>query len=162
SALEGLILDKHGIFTFGNDAREAYERMIEFVTAAESYLHKKGNAKPATIALPGRIAGVSDVAPVVRGACTLRDAFGEGAHKRLILNFRKSDAILDYVNGKDLDRYARAGVLTPDHVIRTKPWPLIVPAPEDGKLDGFKKAVRQAVIDYADNYSAYFARQKTR
>ena len=41
-------------------------------------------------------------------------------------------------------RYARAGVITPDHVIRTKPWPLIVPAPEAGKLDDFKKAVHQA------------------
>ena len=44
-AVEGLILDKHGIFTFGDDAREAYERMIEFVTLAEERLRKKGNTK---------------------------------------------------------------------------------------------------------------------
>ena len=38
----------------------------------------------------------------------------------MILDFRTSDAILNYVNGKDVARYAGAGVITPDHVIRTK------------------------------------------
>src|SRR5262245_38808468 len=50
--VEGLILDKHGIFTFGDDAREAYERMIEFVTLAEDRLRKKGNVKFASVRLP--------------------------------------------------------------------------------------------------------------
>jgi rhamnose utilization protein RhaD (predicted bifunctional aldolase and dehydrogenase)/NAD(P)-dependent dehydrogenase (short-subunit alcohol dehydrogenase family) len=160
--VEGLILDKHGIFTFGDSAREAYERMIEFVTLAEEHLRKKGNTKFASGTLPGQIAASSDVAPIIRGACAVRDAFGEGAHKRLILDFRRSDAILNYVNGKDVQRYARAGLVTPDHVIRTKPWPLIVPPPEAGKLDSFKDAVQQAVRAYANAYAAYFARQKSR
>jgi rhamnose utilization protein RhaD (predicted bifunctional aldolase and dehydrogenase)/NAD(P)-dependent dehydrogenase (short-subunit alcohol dehydrogenase family) len=161
-AVEGLILDKHGIFTFGDHAREAYERMIEFVTLAEEHLSKKGNAKFARGGLPGEIARVPDVAPIIRGACTFRDAFGEGAHKRLILDFRNSNEILNYVSGKDVARYARAGVITPDHVIRTKPWPLIVPAPEAGKLDDFKKAVHQATRAYTADYEDYFSRQKAR
>ena len=57
-------------------------------------------------------------------------------------------------------RYARAGVITPDHVIRTKPWPLIVPAPEAGKLDDFKKAVHQATRAYKEDYEGYFSRQR--
>jgi rhamnose utilization protein RhaD (predicted bifunctional aldolase and dehydrogenase)/NAD(P)-dependent dehydrogenase (short-subunit alcohol dehydrogenase family) len=161
-AVEGLILDKHGIFTFGDDARQAYERMIEFVTLAEQRLRKKGNVKFASAELPDKVAGVADVAPIIRGACAVRDAFGEGAHKRLILDFRSNDDILNYVNGKEVARYARAGVVTPDHVIRTKPWPLIVPAPEAGKLDDFKKAVHGATRTYASDYVAYFARQKAR
>ena len=143
-AVEGLILDKHGIFTVGSDAREAYERMIEFVTLAEDRLRKKGNAKLVSVRLPDRIASLPDVAPIVRGACALRDAFGEGAHKRQIVDFRTSDTILNYVNGKEVARYARAGLITPDHVIRTGPWPLIVPAPEAGRLDDFKNAVQRA------------------
>ena len=89
--------------------------------------------------LPQQVAPAIDVAPILRGACALRDAGGEGAHRRLILEFRTSDAILNFVNGKELARYARAGVITPDHAIRTKNWPLIVPAPEAGKLDDFKQ-----------------------
>ena len=161
-AVEGLILDKHGIFTFGDHAREAYERMIEFVTLAEEHISKKGNVKFARGGSPGEIARVADVAPIIRGACALRDAFGEGAHKRLILDFRSSNEILNYVSGKDVARYACAGVITPDHVIRTKPRPLIVPAPEAGKLDDFNKAVHQATRAYTTDYEDYFSRQKAR
>jgi rhamnulose-1-phosphate aldolase/alcohol dehydrogenase len=160
--VEGLILDKHGIFTFGNDAREAYERMIEFVTLAEERLRKKGNAKFASAKVPDELASAAEVAPIIRGACVLRDAYGEGAHKRLILHFRSSDTILNYVSGKDIMRYARAGLITPDHVIRTKPWPLIVAAPEAGNLDAFKNAVQQAADRFMDDYAAYFTRQKAR
>jgi len=161
-AVEGLILDKHGILTFGDDAREAYERMIKFVTLAEDRLRKKGNAKFVSARLPDRIALVTDVAPIIRGACTLRDAFGEGAHKRQIVDFRSSDMILNYVNGKDVARYAHAGLITPDHVLRTGPWPLIVPAPEFGRPDDFKNAVQQAVRAFMEDYAAYFARQMAR
>src|SRR5215472_5399084 len=160
--VEGLILDKHGVFTFGNDASEAYERMIEFVTLAEERLRKKGNAKLPGAKLPDRIASLSDVAPIIRGVCTLRDASGEGAHKRLVLDFRSNGTILNYVNGKDVKRYARAGVITPDHVIRTKPSPLILPAPEVGKLADFKSAAQAAARTFMDEYAAYFERHKTR
>jgi rhamnose utilization protein RhaD (predicted bifunctional aldolase and dehydrogenase)/NAD(P)-dependent dehydrogenase (short-subunit alcohol dehydrogenase family) len=159
--VEGLILDKHGIFTFGETAREAYERMIEMVTLAEARL--RNNPKTfARAKMPPQIAPPGDVAPTLRGACTLKDAGGEGAHKRMILEFRTSGAIIDYVNGKDIARYARAGVLTPDHAIRTKNWPLIVPAPEAGKLDAFKAAVHKAVLQFTDDYKAYFGRNKKR
>ncbi|MGA8968978.1 MAG: bifunctional aldolase/short-chain dehydrogenase [Pseudolabrys sp.] len=160
--VEGLILDKHGIFTFGNDAREAYERMIEFVTLAEDHLRKKANVKFASIGLPSHIASVAEVAPIIRGVCTQRHAFGEGAHKRLILDFRTSGMILNYVSGKDVARYACAGVITPDHVIRTKPWPLIAPVPEAGKLNDFKTALQGAARTFMTDYAAYFARQEPR
>jgi rhamnose utilization protein RhaD (predicted bifunctional aldolase and dehydrogenase)/NAD(P)-dependent dehydrogenase (short-subunit alcohol dehydrogenase family) len=158
---EGLILDKHGIFTFGADAREAYERMIAFVTLAEDRL-KKNRKALASAAVPNQVAGATDVAPIVRGACALRDFGGEGAHKRPILVFRTSDAILNYVNGKDVARYACAGVLTPDHAIRTKSWPLIVPAPQAGKLDEFKEAAAKAAQKFVADYKSFFERNKKR
>src|ERR1039458_7304154 len=160
--VEGLILDKHGIFTFGADAREAYERMIAFVTRAENRLKKNRKAVFASAKLPQQIAPAIEVAPILRGACTLRDAGGECAHQRLIMEFRASDEILNFVNGKDVARYACAGVVTPDHVIRSKPWPLIVPAPQAGKLDAFKSAALKAAQKFIDDYKAYFARNKKR
>ena len=160
--VEGLILDKHGIFTFGAEARESYERMIEMVTLAEQRLAKGRKAVFASASLPNRIARAGDVAPILRGACALRDADGEGAHRRQILAFRATDAIMNFVNGKELARYARAGVLTPDHVIRVKPWPLILSAPEPGKLDEFKTATQQAARKFIDDYRGYFARNQAR
>lgn len=159
--VEGLILDKHGIFTFGATAREAYERMIEMVTLAEHRLQKNRKAL-ASAKLPQQIASATDVAPILRGTCSLRDAGGTGAHKRLILEFRTSEQIIDYVNGKDVARYASAGVLTPDHAIRTKSWPLIVPPPQAGKLGDFKNSAHKAAQQFIDTYKAFFERNKKR
>ncbi len=160
--VEGLILDKHGIFTFGGDARESYERMIGFVTRAESRLKKNRKVVFVSAKLPPRIAPAIEIAPILRGACTVRDAGGEGAHKRPILEFRVSDAILNFVNGKDVAHYARAGVITPDHVIRTKPWPLILAAPQAGELAEFRRAAHKAAQKFIDGYTAYFARHSKR
>ena len=66
--VEGLMLDRHGIFTFGESAHEAYERMIELVTLAEQRLQKnRKSLSPAK--LPAKIAPLHEVAPIVRGAC---------------------------------------------------------------------------------------------
>jgi rhamnose utilization protein RhaD (predicted bifunctional aldolase and dehydrogenase)/NAD(P)-dependent dehydrogenase (short-subunit alcohol dehydrogenase family) len=159
--IEGLILDKHGLFTFGSSAREAYERMIEMVTLAEQRL-AKAKAVFAVTASPARPARVTQVAPVLRGAGTLRDADGEGAHRRPVLDFRTSEAILNVVNGQEVARYATAGVVTPDHVIRVKPWPLILPAPEADRIAAFKEAAQATAQTFADNYKAYFARHVAR
>ena len=158
--VEGLILDKHGIFTFGETARESYERMIEMVTLAEGRL-KKNRKTIVAAKLPSRLASAVEVAPIIRGACALRDACGEGAHRRFVAEFRSSDAIMEYVNGKDAARYTK-GAITPDHIIRTKLWPLLVPAPEVGKLEDFKKAAQATAQRFVEGYKAYFDRNKMR
>jgi rhamnulose-1-phosphate aldolase/alcohol dehydrogenase len=160
--VQGLILHKHGIFTFGADAREAYERMVEMVSLAEARLQRGRKAVFTTAQLPQRTASLANIAPVVRGACSLPDPKVEGAWRRLILDFRTGDAILNFVNGAEVARYSQAGVVTPDHTIRTKNWPLVVPAPEDGKLDTFKQAVEDAVNAFIANYKAYFERNNAR
>src|SRR5882672_11256161 len=71
-SVEGLILHKHGIFTFGADARESYERMIEHVTRAEERLARGRRSVFASVQLPQQAAALADVAPVVRGACSLK------------------------------------------------------------------------------------------
>ncbi len=68
----GLILHKHGIFTFGETAREAYERMIEMVSLAEAHIVRNRKAVFVTRQLPQQAAAVSEIAPILRGACSLR------------------------------------------------------------------------------------------
>jgi rhamnose utilization protein RhaD (predicted bifunctional aldolase and dehydrogenase)/NAD(P)-dependent dehydrogenase (short-subunit alcohol dehydrogenase family) len=161
-SVEGLILVKHGIFSFGADAQESYERMIALVTLAEQRLAK--NRKPAFISakLPARPAPVADVAPIIRGACSLPDSKIEGAWKRFVLDFRGSDAVMHFVNGSNVAHYGQAGVVTPDHNIRIKNRPLVVAAPEDGALADFRASVRAAVASYADGYRDYFGRNNAR
>jgi rhamnose utilization protein RhaD (predicted bifunctional aldolase and dehydrogenase)/NAD(P)-dependent dehydrogenase (short-subunit alcohol dehydrogenase family) len=160
--VEGLILYKHGIFTFGADAREAYERMIQHVSRAEARLAKGRRNVFASAALPSAVASAAEVAPILRGAVAVRPAAAGGEPRRFILDFRTGADIRNYVDGADLADYAQRGVVTPDHIIRTKNFPLIVPAPEAGRLDGFAKAVHEAVAAYVVRYDAMFERQNAR
>jgi rhamnulose-1-phosphate aldolase/alcohol dehydrogenase len=155
--VEGLVLLQHGIFTVGDNARQAYERMIEFVTMAEERLARR--RKPlAQAKLPSHLATVPQIAPILRGAVAIERNAMAGTVKRQILCFRTSPAILNYVNGADLARYSQVGVVTPDHTIRTKNWPLILPTPEADKLDEWKKDVTAAVEAFVARYHDYFAR----
>jgi rhamnose utilization protein RhaD (predicted bifunctional aldolase and dehydrogenase)/NAD(P)-dependent dehydrogenase (short-subunit alcohol dehydrogenase family) len=156
----GLILHKHGIFTFGDTARDAYERMIDMVTRAEERLQANRTAVFVTAQLPQRTAPLAAAAPIVRGACSLREA--NGGARRLVLDFRTSDMILNFVNGADVARYSQAGVVTPDHTIRTKNWPLVLPAPAEGKLDDFKRGVAEQASAFIEHYKGYFARNNAR
>ncbi len=160
--VEGLILDKHGIVTFGDSAREAYERMIALVTRAEERLARNRKAVFVTAQLPQAIAPLAAVAPIIRGACSLKDAAVEGQWRRLILDFRTGPAILSFVNGAEVRRYSQAGPVTPDHTIRTKHRPLVVATPEHGKTDDFRRAARAAVEAFIADYQAYFERQNGR
>ena len=155
--VEGLVLLQHGIFTVGASAREAYERMIGFVSMAEDRL--KRTRKPRPLAqLTAPLASTGEIAPIIRGAVVLgRDELA-GSVKRQILEFRSSKAILDYVNGAELLWYSQKGVVTPDHTIRTKNWPLVLPAPEAGNLGDWQKKVTAAVAKFVADYHAYFTR----
>ncbi len=154
--VEGLILQQHGIFSFGATAPESYERMIGLVTLAEQRLAKGRKKVFAAAALP-TIAPVADVAPIVRGLLALRAEDPDAEPGRVVLAFRTSDLIRRYVDGAELARYSQQGVATPDHTIRTKNWPVILPAPEAG-LAGYAMAAWTAVDEFQERYRAYFAR----
>ncbi|HJU16528.1 MAG TPA: bifunctional aldolase/short-chain dehydrogenase [Stellaceae bacterium] len=154
----GLVLVKHGVFTFGGSAGEAYERMVAAVSRAEDSLARGRNSVFVPAAPPAAVAEVAAVAPILRGACAIPDPDCGGNEKRFILDFRTGPEILAYVGGAELSRYGRAGVVTPDHTIRIKNYPLIVPPPEKDGLAAWKGAVQRAVAAFVAEYRAYFAR----
>jgi rhamnose utilization protein RhaD (predicted bifunctional aldolase and dehydrogenase)/NAD(P)-dependent dehydrogenase (short-subunit alcohol dehydrogenase family) len=158
---DGLILSKHGIVTYGADARETYERMIEMVSLAETFI-ARGRKTVAVAAVPHNIAAEARVAPIVRGACSAKEPTVEGAWRRLILDFRRNDSVLEFVNGANLAQVSHAGVLTPDHTIRTKNWPLVLTAPDSGGLDAFARAARERAAEFAVRYHCYFERNNKR
>ena len=159
---EGLVLLKHGIFTYAEDCREAYERMIKLVSRAEERLAKGKTTLVVNPELPRDIAPLAEVAPILRGAVAQAIDKNDGAWRRQILEFRTGPAIRSYVDAKTVAELSRRGVPTPDHVIRTKGWPLVVPAPAAGELAGFAAKAKAAVEAYAADYRAYFARQDAR
>jgi rhamnose utilization protein RhaD (predicted bifunctional aldolase and dehydrogenase)/NAD(P)-dependent dehydrogenase (short-subunit alcohol dehydrogenase family) len=158
---DGLILSKHGIVTWGDDARETYERMIAMVTLAEDFIARNRKSVAVT-ALPRNAVGEAHVAPIVRGICSERDRNIEGAWRRLIVEFRGGQSVLEFMQNKDLPRLADSGVITPDHTIRTKNWPLLLPAPENGELDAFAHVARARAEEFIVRYHRYFERNNKR
>ena len=152
--VEGLILDKHGIFTFGETAKEAYDRMIHYVTRAEEHVKAHGRDPFTPAALPAELASALDITPLLRGAVAVDR--GEGRYDRMISVFRASPAILDFVNASQVADMAARGVSTPDLSIRIKTGPMVLPAPAKGDLDGYRAVIDAHVAAFAANYTEYF------
>jgi rhamnose utilization protein RhaD (predicted bifunctional aldolase and dehydrogenase)/NAD(P)-dependent dehydrogenase (short-subunit alcohol dehydrogenase family) len=160
--VEGLVLGKHGLVSFGDTARKSYARTVELNNLAADFV-QKNRRSPVFISLtpPGKeIASQADIAPILRGC--LADANEKDSPKRWILDFRCSALIRDFVNGKSLMEYANRGTVTPDYLIRTKGSPLILPFPEAGALEEFRRETGSAVVDYIGRYRTYFERHNSR
>lgn len=161
--VEGLVLLKHGIFSMGATAEEAYVRMIDLVTLAEKRLARETRKIFAGASLPDNVASVAEVAPILRGLLALpaKDG-GREAAQRFVLEFRTGPEILAYVAGKEIARYSQQGPVTPDHAIRTKGVPMIAPTPVAGRLDAFRNEAKDALDAFTAAYHAYFARHNVR
>ncbi len=150
----GLILEQHGIFTWGDTAEESYDRMLAGVRAAGDW--RRANRPPvvgagATLA-PDHLARRRQLAPRVRGALT-RAGFG-----RFVLEWRDEPSILALLAHPAARDLTARGTVTPDHVIRTKPSPMWLALPEAADGDALRQMVDAAVRTYADAYAAYVTR----
>src|SRR5687767_11428443 len=141
----GMVLLSHGIFSFGADARESYERMIELVSMAEEYLQKKGAWRVS--------AGSAEAASFKRDdVANLRQAMSDQAGFPLILKVNDSEKFLGFARRPDLEKLSQQGPATPDHVIRTKPFPML-----GRDVAGYARKYR----DYFEKWSAKALEKKT-
>ncbi|MCB8882509.1 bifunctional aldolase/short-chain dehydrogenase [Acidisoma cellulosilytica] len=161
-SVQGLLLAKHGIFTMGQTAREAYELMIEMVTLMERYVAENGQDNPGLhpVTLPADPAPASAIFPVLRGI--LAKYAPAGVPTRWLLNHRSSDRILHFVNGSALADYGKRGVATPEQVIRIKSAPAILPAASTSDLANWAAEAETAIADFIADYDDYFARHNAR
>ncbi len=155
--VEGLVLLKHGLFSFGDDARQSYERHIALITTAEQWLEReRKRGLTARFDAPADASSLcAQVAPVLRGL--LAEATGEpdAPYRRMVLEWRATDEILDFVNAAEFTKLALTGPLTPDHVIRTKALPMVIAEPD---FENIEEQLSEAVTSYRRDYNAYFER----
>lgn len=130
----GMVLLNHGIFSFGETAREAYERMIELVDRAERYLEGRGAW---TLPIPGAEAPSP---PQRHAIAALRHEISDAAGSPMLVCVDEDPAARAFTRRPDLADLALQGPATPDHVIRTKRLPLI----------------GRDVRGYADEYRTWF------
>jgi len=157
---QGLLLANHGIFTYAQTAKAAYELMIEFVTLAEAYIAEHGR-RPALFAAAPRTepcADAADVLPLLRGAFA---AASSETSRHWLFDVRRSERIATFVDGIGLRDYAQRGVATPEHVIRMKRLPLILDAPGHD-LAAWAARATAALDDYIADYHLYFESNNAR
>jgi rhamnose utilization protein RhaD (predicted bifunctional aldolase and dehydrogenase)/NAD(P)-dependent dehydrogenase (short-subunit alcohol dehydrogenase family) len=137
----GMVLLNHGIFSFGQNARESYERMIKLVGQAEDYLSRHA----AVEAMPENLnpAQVSEPAPdlsLALAQAKLRANISTAATFPVIMSRRVDLKSVSFSRRADLGTIAQQGPATPDHVLRTKRLPML----------------GRDVTQFVENYKAYF------
>jgi rhamnulose-1-phosphate aldolase/alcohol dehydrogenase len=151
----GLVLEKHGLISWGATLKEAYLGTIDLVTRAEERLSEAARGRrvfgPATVAVPDRDtrrAVAAAVAPVLRGLL--------GRDRRVILRFDDGDDVLTLTTAPEAAALTQIGPATPDHTIYTKRVPCFVPLAEPTSPDAVIAALRPAIEAFARDYTSYF------
>jgi rhamnulose-1-phosphate aldolase/alcohol dehydrogenase len=150
--LKGVVLGQHGLFTWADTAKECYLLSLQMINRAAEWLAGAGK----TPAFGGAIVegrGHSDrlqaarrLMPLIRGRT--------GGFEAKAGHFSDAPEVLEFVNSADLARLAPMGTSCPDHFLRTKIKPLVVPADADGA------ALDALIAGYRDDYAAYYERCK--
>lgn len=130
---KGMMLFNHGIFTWGETARESYEMMITQVSKAEAYIEQHSTPISSPQTSPEQSPKRAEIA-------ALRREISSAAGFPVLLYTQSDAPAMAYVQHEAMPQFAGQGPLTPDHVIRTKRLPLI----------------GRDVADYVAKYRAYF------
>jgi rhamnulose-1-phosphate aldolase/alcohol dehydrogenase len=160
--LRGLVLAGHGLFTWGDDARSCYENTVGVIRDAQDWLQAERRERklvsfggPTRAPLPGdeQQALLARLLPVLRGAVS------RSGHK--LAHVDRSAVVQEFVDSRDLERLAALGTSCPDHFLRTKIRPLILPASLYA-LEGaaLAAAIEERLVAYRADYSAYYERCK--
>lgn len=158
---KGVILESHGLFTWGDTPKACYTTTIDTINQAIEWFEQQTKSKPAfggaiAKSLPDaeRRAIAARLMPRIRGGISQSGTLKIG-------HFDDSDAVLEFVNSKELRALAALGTSCPDHFLRTKIRPLVL-AFDPGKpdIDAVIAGLPQALDDYRASYAAYYERCK--
>jgi len=156
--VRGLVLVNHGLFTFGETAKESYDRHIEAVTRAENFIagKKKKILTPANgskIAL-NRKDIFAQVAPILRGLYADKTGFSWTVHQR------EDASAKEFATSKECATWSQIGTVTPDHVIRTKQKPLLLNPQCLDDPSTLREEISKSLDTYIENYDHYFETNK--
>jgi rhamnulose-1-phosphate aldolase/alcohol dehydrogenase len=150
-----IVLERHGIFTFGDTAKQSYERMIDAVTRAERHIADARRTQIVALdEATTKRAKETLVLPRLRGA--LAKLAGTLEERGPILATVRSDDVLSFMARKDAFELSQVGCATPDHVLRTKPTALFVKSPAYDDPAKLSAQLESEIAAYAQKYDAYF------
>ena len=154
--VQGLVLEKHGFFTFGDDARTSYERHVALVGEADQAIDAQVEGRRPLDSRPV-VAAIEthEIAPYLRGALATPT---ESGWKRWILEWRNNDQIAHFAASEMARFLAEASPITPDHVIRTKGPYMFLERPAYTNTEALQEQLAAEVATYRIRYQEYFER----
>ncbi len=159
SGIRGMILQSHGLFTWGDTSYECYVNSLEVIEKCADYIDGKvgkrrpvfGSIKIKPVSGEDRRKKAASIAPILRGYCS--------SQTKMVGHFTDDDKVLDFVNSNDLGRLAPLGTSCPDHFLRTKIRPLLLnlgPEEDLNNLAAVKSKVNPLYEEYRKMYSDYY------
>ncbi len=153
---KGVVLESHGLFTWGDTPKECYETTISVINQAIDWFERKSEGKAIfggevvkSLDAPARRAIAARLMPKIRGLIS------EQSHK--LGHFDDQPAVLEFVNSKDLRPLAALGTSCPDHFLRTKIRPLVIEFdPGNPDVDAVISRLADDIAEYRAGYRAYY------
>ena len=164
--VEGMLLVNHGHFAFGDSAKESYDRIIKHTQMAEAWFAAKNASTRATFTTQDVDVSddVADTLSALRGALSKRLAAHSGNRDMAmpVFDLRQGSEISAFLQEQDLQKMSQRGVATPDHVIRTKRFPLVLDQnASDADIEAALDAFAASYKEYFDSEVVRFDGQKT-
>jgi rhamnulose-1-phosphate aldolase/alcohol dehydrogenase len=157
---ELVLMEKHGLVTWGETSKEAYDQTIKIINEAEAYISSqivKENVFGGQTyqSLPDEEAEkiLAKVLPVIRGHVS------EG--KKMLLTYDRGEDVLQFVNSKLAPELSQVGAACPDHLVHTKRVPLFVNwNPQSEDVESLVSKLKSGIETFKEEYKAYFERNK--
>lgn len=158
---ELVIMEKHGLVTWGDTARECYDKTISIIQEAEDFLANKlegtkpfGGEKYSSLQESERKHILTQILPIVRGEISNEN--------RMIVTQDDSEEVLTLVNSHHVKELSQVGAACPDHLVHTKRVPLFVDwDPTTKDVNQLIEQLKSTIATYKENYKAYFERNKS-
>jgi rhamnulose-1-phosphate aldolase/alcohol dehydrogenase len=156
----GVVLEAHGVFTWADTAKECYENTLDVVNRATLWLAEKSRGKQPfgaletqPLPLEKRREVAAAIMPRIRGLIS--------GTTRKVGHFDDSAAVLEFVGSEKMPELAALGTSCPDHFLRTKIWPLVLPFDAANEsTEQLIERIRPAIEQYRERYAAYYERCK--
>lgn len=151
-----VILAKHGLITWGESDEECYASTLRTIAHARAFVEERiahagktlfGGPRTQLLSADARRSVAAQIAPVLRGLVS--------TEQRQILRFEDDEDVLAFASSQDAPRLTQIGAACPDHLVHTKPWPLLVEwTPEQGH-EALEASLYTGIVGYREKYRTY-------
>ena len=156
----GVILEAHGLFTWGATSKQCYDTTLSVIDRAARWLAGRngsagglGKIRNTPLAPESRRQIAAAVMPAIRGQISRERA--------KVGHFDDSETVLQFVNSDAFGKLAALGTSCPDHFLRTKIRPLVLPFdPAHETHTALLQRLPAQIDTYRSEYEAYYERCK--